>query len=151
MSDNGLLFLIGILCFALGAGLGALFIRSTQGGATRNRRLTQQLDQLQEQHERYQAEVSEHFAKTAELFGKLNSNYRDLLNHLATGSEKLSDNVEFRRNLNLPPSGYRPVSTQDYAAEQEDFEPPRDYAPKAKPNEKGTLSEDFGIDPHTRP
>src|SRR5690606_4791379 len=91
---------IGILCFVAGLVLGALIYRLTSSDTAKNRRLVQQLDQLQAQHERYQADVSAHFAKSADLFSKINGTYRELITHMAASSERLAEDVEFKRNLN---------------------------------------------------
>jgi len=141
---------IGILCFVAGLVLGALIHRLTSSETARNRRLVQQLDQLQAQHERYQAEVSAHFAKSADLFSKINSTYRELISHMAASSERLAEDVEFKRNLNLAPP-FRQTSTLDIDELAEVVEPPRDYAPKSKPEEKGTLAEDYGLDSNSKP
>lgn len=151
MTDTGNLILIGLLCLAAGMILGALIHRGLNGVNARNRRLAQQLDQLREEHTRYQAEVSAHFSKTAELFGKLNNNYRELLNHLAVTSERLADNPDFKRQLSLTPPGARHLESAELDGREGELEPPRDYAPKSRPDEKGTLSEDFGIEPRAKP
>lgn len=150
MSEIGSSFIIGLICFIAGLALGALIHRLTSSETAKNRRLVQQLDQLQAEHERYQADVSEHFEKSAELFGRINSTYRDLITHMAASSERLAENVEFKRNLNLAPPS-RQSSTMDIDELEDIVEPPRDYAPKSKPEEKGTLAEDFGLGPHSKP
>ncbi len=150
MTETGITLTVGILCFVAGLLLGALIHRLMQSETAKNRRLVQQLDQLKEQHTRYQAEVSEHFAKTADIYAKLNTNYRELLAHMANSAERLSDDVDFSRTLNLTGPSQRPVHVTEFEPDADDFEPPRDYAPKATPHDKGTLSEDFGLDTQSK-
>ncbi len=150
MTETGITLTVGILCFVAGLLVGALIHRLMQSETTKNRRLVQQLDQIKEQHTRYQAEVSEHFAKTADLYSKLNTNYRELLTHMASSAERLSDDVDFSRTLNLTGPNQRPVNVNEIKPDTTGFEPPRDYAPKATPHDKGTLSEDFGLDTQTK-
>ena len=124
---------------------GALLHKLFQSETMKSRRLESQIDQLQLQHTHYQAEVSRHFSKTAELLGRLNGNYRDIFNHLAQGAEQLGHESEFK----VMAGNKKHANKKDAALaslESENMNPPRDYAPKA-PEDKGMLSEGFGFKP----
>lgn len=136
---------IGIVALAAGIVIGWLFSRLGGGKVTRQRRLAQQLDQMQTEHTRYQAEVNQHFMETADLIRRLNDSYRDVNEHLAKGASKLCSEGEIRHELEQARTGSR--LTHSPAGDTP--EPPRDYAPKNGQQDKGTLSEDYGLDEET--
>lgn len=145
MTSPILLLILGI---AVGALIGALAHRLFNAESTKNRRLEQQIDQLQRQHLKYQAEVSDHFSKTAELLSRLNSSYRDIFSHLAQGAERLGSESDFRSRLPYGPAGSRSNLSDPLGKGGEDrreIEPPRDYAPKDA-RSSGTLAEGYGFD-----
>lgn len=128
--------LSGVGLFFLGVLVGAVFHRSVQGEATKNKRLGQKLAEMQDTHTKYQAEVSEHFMDTAEAFRNLNKSYKEVHEQLAKGASKLCNQDQSGDFLALNKD-----STMNI--EQENFTPPMDYAPTA--NGGGTLSETFGM------
>lgn len=103
--------------------------------------LESQLDQARQSRADYEAEVSEHFAQTAELLHKLTDDYRSVYTHLAKGADQLcGDQVSISAAALSPPND--PTGGQPQGV---DVAQPLDYAPK-KPDEQGQLSETFGLD-----
>ena len=139
---------IAIIAFISGAILGVLMYRLVRNDASRSARVEQQMDDLQQKHTRYQAQVSDHFVQTAHLINRLNEDYRDIHNHLAQGATELCNEDSANNLLNL--SSEQPESpTLDHQEEISEIEeiyaePPRDYAPKST-EDQGTLSEEFGL------
>ncbi|OZG70526.1 hypothetical protein BTA51_25675 [Hahella sp. CCB-MM4] len=144
----GSTIVIAAIAFLIGTGIGILLHKLLHSESAKNRRLESQMDQLQDQHMRYQAEVTEHFTRTAEMLGRLNANYREIFNHLAVGAERLCSDTEFK-SLVASAAPSKPLRTEKLSKNEryqtELFDPPRDYAPKSNPKEKGTLAEDFGF------
>ena len=105
--------------------------------------LRRQLDELKQQHQSYQINVTEHFSRTTELIEELNKNYSRIQDHLNHGAEqfvKPEYRLESARSGETRLEDLAPVSkpvTNEHTG-------PRDYAPKA-PNEEGTLSETYGL------
>ena len=123
----------------LGAVLSRLFLK--KDGQDRSS-LRRQLDELKQQHQTYQINVTEHFGRTTQLIEDLNRQYAQIQEHLNQGAEQF-----------IKPE-YRLESARTGEARLEDLVPkkpasedhpiPRDYATKA-PNEEGTLSETYGL------
>jgi len=138
--------IVAAISLVIGLIAGALLHKIFHSGNIKTRRLESQIDQLKDSHTHYQAEVSSHFSQTADLLGRLNANYRDIFNHLAKGAEILGHDDEFRDNAsNNLEAQRRKAKEKGYKASYEVVDPPRDYAPKSNPQEKGMLAEDFGF------
>lgn len=106
--------------------------------------LETRLERAMESRADYEAEVAEHFARTAELLNRMTQDYRDVYNHLASGAESLCDG-----EVNLPPAGTLladDTDPQEIPGRLVDVVQPLDYAPRKSPDEKGQLSESFGLD-----
>ena len=134
---------VGIAALVIGLALGWGIARSTGGRNVRQRRLAQQLDALQNEHTRYQAQVNEHFMETAELFRRLNDSYRDVHEHLAKGASRLCTETDAREELEQAKKDHQ--LAHKGASEESDLEPPRDYAPRHARDDNGMLSEDYGL------
>lgn len=148
-------FAIAIAAFICGAVIGAFIYRLLQKDTSRSRRVEQQMDDLQQKHTHYQAQVSDHFLQTAHLINRLNKDYRDIHNHLADGASELCNEESANDLLSLSEDPLLSDNQEERviqadaeiesgAEENDDLAPPRDYAPKAD-EDKGTLSEDFGL------
>lgn len=137
------MLVVGIAALAIGLALGWAAARTTGNRNVRQRRLAQQLDALQTEHTRYQAQVNEHFMETAELIRRLNDSYRDVHQHLAKGASKLCTESDARQELEQA----RQDNQLAYRNQEADdgVEPPRDYAPRSDNLDSGTLSEDYGL------
>lgn len=75
--------LSAIVLLLVGGGIGFYLARLGQN-ATEAR-----CDEIQQEYEAYRAEVAEHFGKTADQFHAIGLQYRELYEHLATGSAAL--------------------------------------------------------------
>ncbi|WP_068642351.1 MULTISPECIES: YhcB family protein [unclassified Oleiphilus] len=144
MSETMIQLLSGVGLFFLGIVVGAVFHRSVQGEASKNKRLEQKLAELQARHEKYQAEVSEHFMDTAQAVHTLNKSYREVHEQLAKGASRLCNEEQAEDFLAIGQSN----ASTDSAAQKpraEVYTPPMDYAPKNSDADTGTLSETYGI------
>ncbi|WP_372964278.1 YhcB family protein [Marinobacter sp.] len=133
------LILAAAAALVVGIIIGVLVGRSGQGGSLRQRRAEQKIDELRGEFTRYQVQVNEHFIESAHLMERFNDAYRDVNQHMARGANRLCNDEEWPEALSQESSGRLEHSESDSS------EPPRDYAPKADPEEKGTLAEDFGL------
>lgn len=104
--------------------------------------LRRQLDELKQQHQAYQINVTEHFDRTTDLIEEMNRNYAQIQDHLSHGAEQF---VKPEYRLESARTGEtRLEDLAPNAAPKEEQLGPRDYAPKA-PHEEGTLSETYGL------
>lgn len=161
MDATATVWMIALLGFAAGIGFGALIYHFTRpDSGSKSQKLAARIDEVERVHQKYEEDVANHFVQTADLVNRLTESYRDVHAHLAEGAQSLCGNNEDLR-LQLESSLANRLMTKDDPSEteaaetgeqdvaeeiSEAFEPPKDYAPKADPAEKGTLSEDFGIE-----
>lgn len=154
--DMGLVAIIAIVALLIGIFAGFLLSKAT-AGSDRSGNLKNQMDSLQGRFTDYQAEVANHFNKTAHITQRLSEDYKEMQSHLQHSVETLIADSELRSKL-LSEINVGNVKAIDYSAEgvaEEEVstqEPavvstyqgmPRDYAPKV-PGEPGTLAEEFG-------
>ena len=132
----------GALLLLLGIGLGMLLGRRTSPAALKQREAERRLDQLLQDKQAYEDEVVEHFTDTAKLLNQLTEQYRDVHNHLARGADRLCHG---RGPVALGQLG-EPADSSEIPPQLADVRPPLDYAPKASPDAKGMLAEEFGIE-----
>ncbi len=133
-------FILGCL---VGGGLGWYLALNSRSDNKRRliMDLENQLDQARQSRADYEAEVSEHFAQTADLLHKLTDDYRAVYTHLAKGADQLcGDQVSISAAALSAPDDTSGDQTHWAEVAQ-----PLDYAPK-KPDEQGQLSETFGLD-----
>ena len=137
-----MVWLIGAGCLALGVVIGVAFASQFATSPSRVRELENQIRSLEAQHSRYRDDVSDHFGTTAELLQQMTESYKDVYQHLALGAQDLCSGEVANKLL---PASSDPVfeTTRDA---QLTFSPPKDYAAKANPGQKGALAEDFGLD-----
>ncbi|MDX1799623.1 MAG: DUF1043 family protein [Marinobacter sp.] len=136
------LILIAGATLIIGLIAGVLIGRSGKHSNLRQRRAEQQIDELRDEYTRYQAQVNEHFMESAHLLRRFNDAYRDVNHHMAQAASRLSNDEEWLQELEQTSTKARLQATADTGS---DVEPPRDYAPKSRPDDKGTLAEDFGL------
>ncbi len=151
MENVNVIWLAGSLAF-LGGGLcGALLYHLFAGSSSRNGKLAGQLDELQQEFRDYQDKVADHFTTTAHLVNKLTDTYKDVHQHMASGAEVLCQDEKVRNTLGDALLGSNSLlSGKAFKRRNERATPveqPKDYAPKHKAEDKGTLSEDFGMKP----
>lgn len=143
-----LLITTGIASLIIGAVIGAAIAQRSGSSQRTQRQLETQLDDMKQQAESYQHEVTEHFNETAELLNQLTASYRDVHNHLAKGAQTLVGEGKTRQSIKQ--LGADEEQSQD-AASPEHITPPLDYAPRNTDTDKGVLNEEFGLDKEAQP
>jgi uncharacterized membrane-anchored protein YhcB (DUF1043 family) len=142
-----ILLIAGTCVALLGLLLGWLIGRRTSNANLKYREIERRLDQVLQDKKVYEDDVVAHFSETAQLLNNLTESYRDVHNHLANGAATLCEGegpVALGRLRNDPESS-------DIPGHLVDIQPPLDYAPKTSPDEKGMLSEKFGLEPEKQP
>jgi hypothetical protein len=146
------IWIVTLVALGIGALIGFLLGRAG-GSSSREQELVDELDVARAELDGYKRQVSEHFEQTAQLVNGLTDQYRKVHQHLASSAESLCPGLPASAALQseLRPSLAAEIPTVTDALdnnEQEELpQPPRDYAPK-KPDEAGTLSEEYGFDRH---
>lgn len=136
----------GVAALLIGLLFGWLLGRRTSATNQKYRDVERKLDQVLQEKKVYEDEVVEHFSETAKLLNNLTDSYRDVHNHLANGAAALCQGegpVALGRLEN--------TTGEDKQPNLDHIQPPLDYAPKASPDEKGMLNEEFGLDRETPP
>ncbi|TVO67916.1 YhcB family protein [Denitromonas ohlonensis] len=77
---------VGLVTLVLGFMLGRIF----SGNKSRMVELQMELDRAQTELTDYKQDVEAHFDKTASLFVSMAGSYKDLFDHLSSGSERIS-------------------------------------------------------------
>jgi len=80
---------IGLISFAFGLAAGYAIHFFVNSDNTRSEELEAELEQIKEEMEQYRSEVAAHFQRTSELVQEMTSSYRNVYEHLATGSARL--------------------------------------------------------------
>jgi len=123
MSETALIVLGAIGLLAAGAGLGYwLAQRRTRGEAAK-------ADEVRQEFDEYRREVTQHFGKTAEHFRAIGREYRELYEHMASGADSLCDHEAVDLKLSFTPKAI----LESIAAEQQESQAPRDFAPDERP------------------
>lgn len=135
------LVLTSLISLLAGAGLGA-FLLYLFRAQVYSRELEQRLHEAENTLQSYQRDVAEHFAQTSQLVNNLTQSYRDVHEHLANSALKLATPAISRQILDSANANL--VSTEKTYISEQNFVPPRDWAPKAA-GAKGSLSEEFGL------
>lgn len=143
-------WLFGLLGFAIGVLAGALAYKQLMSDEVKVKSLEDQLRNLEKEHEAYKDNVHSHFNNTATLLNNLTDSYRDVYRHIASGaqalcpeyiSDQLTHSAREQDSLTRDTFSSEPEQT---AADE--VAPPRDYADKTSPDQKGNLSEDYGLE-----
>ncbi len=152
-----------IVVFLAGAVIGAGVCYAFVLGSRSESKVERQMRELQEEFTAYRENVNQHFNKTAQLVNNLTENYIAVQKHLEDAAVSFAEppkNFALETSQSsLPAAKNEFVSLEDRqkqelrakAADAEfagssQVEPPKDYAPKTRPGDKGQLSEDFGLD-----
>ena len=146
-------WIIGLIAFMLGTGVGVAIHRMLGSEEVRSRKLENEMDQLQHDFDIYKETVGKHFDKTSELFNNLTEDYVKVYRHLSEGASKLTEEeqpapqLSQKSQLNqqqedklvdLMTDTDPAVATPKVSS----VEQPKDYAPKNE-HEQGTLSEAY--------
>jgi len=83
------MWVIGILSFLLGGGIGCIFAYLVFARNGRTRHLQMELTQLTERFTDYRDQVTQHFMRTSELVQEMTHSYRSVYEHLASGAQHL--------------------------------------------------------------
>ncbi|MDP6535325.1 MAG: DUF1043 family protein [Gammaproteobacteria bacterium] len=138
-----MIFLSLIAGLAVGVIIGVLFASRVNGGS-RVQELENQIHSLKENHGEYRDSVSDHFAMTAELVQHMTESYKEVYQHLASGAQDLCSH-EVASKL-LPAESDAVFESNGNQKENGGLIPPKDYAAKQNPEQKGALSEEFGLE-----
>lgn len=138
-----IIWLVGIGSLAVGIVVGVVFASRLSISPSRIEELEKQILDLKESHTDYRDNVSDHFGMTAELVQHMTESYREVYQHLATGAQDLCSNEVARKLL---PAESESVFENNGNEEPGGLSPPKDYAAKQNPEQKGALAEDFGLD-----
>lgn len=134
---------LSVTTFVVGCILGAVLTRTLSPQEKKSRSLESKLQDSENKLNQYQQEVTEHFATTAKLVNNLTQSYRDVHEHLSSDALKLA-NVDISRQLLKSASKEDDALLGGAEIKEDDFQPPKDWAPKT-PGTEGTLSENFGL------
>jgi hypothetical protein len=138
-----LLIAIALGTTIVGLFAGYLIAQRTAPSQQSQKQLQSHLQDLQQQQENYQHEVTEHFVETANLLNQLTNSYTDVHNHLAKGAQLLAGESASNSLQALPEA--KDLS-KGKKLDESDIRAPLDYAPKRAPNAPGMLNEEFGLD-----
>ena len=138
-----MVWLTAIACLVVGVVIGVVFSSRLNSSASRVLELENQIRDIKDNHLTYKDNVSEHFSLTADLVQHMTESYRDVYQHLASGAQDLCSNEVASKLL---PAGSDAVFDSNEDSETTGgLNPPKDYAAKQYPSQKGALSEEFGI------
>lgn len=138
-----MIWLMGIACLAFGVIIGVGFAGKLNASPSRIQDLENKIQQLNDTHSDYREGVSEHFGMTAELIQHMTESYREVYQHLAMGAQELCSPEVANKLL---PAGSDDVFETREIEQETDPNPPKDYAAKEDPDQKGALAEDFGLE-----
>jgi len=139
-----MIWLAAIGGLAVGVVIGVVFASHLNTNPSRVRELENQIRDLKDNSNNYRDSVSDHFSMTAELVQHMTESYKEVYQHLATGAQELCSQ-EVASKL-LPASSDAGFENSANNEESTRLIPPKDYAAKQNPDQKGALSEDFGLD-----
>ena len=93
---------VGLIGFAFGLACGIAGAYLMTGNRQRISELESQLTSAQQQFNDYREQVGQHFMKTSELVQKMTTSYRDVYEHLASGSQALCEDPVATPRLDIP-------------------------------------------------
>ncbi|WP_027706450.1 YhcB family protein [Zooshikella ganghwensis] len=149
------LWLACSISFVIGSIIGAWLYRASTSGVERSQ-LEAKLSAMEKQMQKHQQNLDEHFNQTAQLFNRVTDAYKDLQVHMANSAASLSQDPSASHQLSdalLASQTLSPEQPPESREKSDDtlLSPPKDYAPKSTPDEKGTLSEEFGLQQPIQP
>lgn len=144
-------WLIALFTFFLGMVIGAFVHRSMYSDNSQSEKLKEEIQTLEQDFDQYKTSVAEHFDKTSELVQGLTENYVKVYQHLAQGSQTLTNTDQMALKLGQGEQDLAAVinkieDASTVSSADSDMQAPKDYAPKsAGDDNEGTLSEAFSI------
>lgn len=142
-AETSMIWLTAVGCLAVGMVIGAMLASRLNVSPSKIQELENQIRNLKESHTDYRDSVGDHFAMTAELVQHMTESYREVYQHLAAGAQDLCP-PEVASKL-LPSDSDAVFDGTPLEEEPSPLIPPKDYAAKQDPDQKGALSEDFGL------
>jgi len=110
---------VGFISFTVGIACGIGIAYLMTGNRRRTQELQDKLQSLQQEFDSYHDQVGQHFLKTSELVQNMTESYRDVYEHLATGSQALCQTPVNTPRLDLPEHPTLESQPQTPAANQE--------------------------------
>jgi len=139
-------WLIGLISFAVGLLVGAVLYKHLKSDEAKVRMLEEQLENVERDFESYKDNVHSHFNNTATLLNNLTDSYREVYRHMAAGAQALCPEY-ISEQLSHSAKAQESLTRDTFTEEAGDaILPPRDYADKSGPDQKGHLSEDYGLE-----
>ncbi len=147
MDQTVLLALTALGGVIVGLIIGVLMGKRSSGGYQLSQQLENELETSKQELDSYKDNVQQHFSETAEAFKSLNESYGNLHSKLAAGAGLLCTDQNNTLMLDKPGSDNQGAEEPSVNSQQTELplQPPRDYAPKKSPDEKGVLTEEFGL------
>ena len=134
---------MGLIGFAFGVACGVGIGYLTLCNSRRSQALQEKCDALQREFDAYRSQVGQHFQRTSQLVQKMTDSYREVYEHLATGSQALCQNPVSTPRLDIPDQPVLESAATSQAAEG--FSDAETNAP----NETDTDTDDYlGDSPH---
>jgi len=143
-------WIVALFTFFIGL-VGGIYIHKVKHSSNgKAEKLKSEKDALQAEFDEYKNSVADHFAQTSEMLGNLTQNYVKVYQHLAEGSQSLTNAEHPSLQLGLSEkqltASMKQIESPEDSSDSDDMEAPRDYAPKSKDKDsEGTLSEAFSI------
>jgi uncharacterized membrane-anchored protein YhcB (DUF1043 family) len=137
-------WLIGLISFAIGLVVGAVLYKQFKSDEAKVQMLEEKLEALEREHESYKDNVHAHFNNTSHLLNNLTDSYREVYRHMAAGAQSLCPDY-ISEQLSHSAAAQEAFTRDTFSESSEEPAPPRDYADKASPDQKGSLSEDYGL------
>jgi len=131
--------LMGVGGVVVGALIGAFFERTRGSAAKRAAKLEAELVQARSDLLHYRDQTKHHFGKSAELLGRMATDYREFLDHFVTGAEELCGPNLQELNASgldrplLDGTGTTPAEATPAGAPAAAMPPPLDSDPLAEP------------------
>lgn len=146
-------WLIALFTFFIGMVIGGFVHRSKYSDKSQSEKLKEEIQTLEEDFDQYKTSVAEHFDKTSKLVQGLTENYVKVYQHLAEGSQALTNTDQMSLKLGQGEQDLAAVinkiedaGIESAASTSTDMQAPKDYAPKPTDDDnEGTLSEAFSI------
>ena len=110
LDGTGSMWVIGILSFLLGGGVGGIIAYLMFARNRRTQHLQLELNQLNERFTDYRDQVTQHFMRTSELVQEMTHSYRSVYEHLASGAQHLcgeqpeTPTIDHRKSEKLAPA-----------------------------------------------
>lgn len=139
-TETSWLWAVGLITSAIGLIIGAGIGYLLGGDKKQVKLLEDALNKLESEFNGYRSQVGEHFLQTSRLVEKMTSSYRDVYEHLASGSEKLCQDPVTTPRLEFPET--TDIGKTPEAGNEEDQSPP----PKSFSDAETDNSPDYELD-----